>query len=229
MMPGGTGAGTILGLECFLIMFNEAGPAANLSAIDDIITQPLTWRQPITKCKVKWIDDMTVCAAVDSRTLVPEDRQLPQPVPYHGRTGHRLPPPSNTLQLELDQLKVEMLDNKMSINTLKTKAMFCNTWRKYDMIPELLKLVGFMFRNDLKTCSNTSYIIKKAYKRMWIVRRLKALGASTQQLLDVLNKASLVSPLLRSTSMVWPVDSCRKDSSEQSATLWAPYNLRRHL
>ena len=72
------------------------------------------------------------------------------------------------------------------------------------MIPELqlqqdvnlevvdeLKLVGFMFRNDLKTCSNTSYIIKKAYKRMWIVRRLKALGASTQQLLDVLNKQVL--------------------------------------
>ena len=118
MMPGGTGAGTILGLECFLIMFNKAGPAANPSAMGDIITQPLTWRQPITKCKVKWIDDMTVCAAVDSRKLVPEDRQLPQPVPYHGRTGHRLPPPSNTLQLELDQLKGEMLDNKMSINTL---------------------------------------------------------------------------------------------------------------
>ena len=88
----------------------------------------------------------------------------------------------------------------MSINTLKTKAMFCSSWRKYDMIPELqlqpdvnlevvdeMKLVGYMLRSDLKTCSNTSYIIKKAYKRMWIVRRLKSLRASTNQLLDVLN------------------------------------------
>ena len=95
MMPGGTGAGTILGLECFLIIFNEAGPAANSASICDIITQPLTWRQPIEKCKVKWIDDRTVCAVVNSQTLVPENRQLPQPVPYHGRTGHSLPPPSN--------------------------------------------------------------------------------------------------------------------------------------
>ena len=34
-------------------------------------------------------------------------------------------------------------------------------------------------------------IIKKAYKRMWIVRRLKSLGASTNQLLNVLNKQVL--------------------------------------
>ena len=48
-----------------------------------------------------------------------------------------------------------------------------------------------MLRSDLKTCSSNSYIIKKAYKRMWIVRRLKALGASTEKLLDVLNKQVL--------------------------------------
>ena len=203
-MPDGTGAGTILGLECFLIMFNKAGPAANPTSIGQIITEPLSKRQPITKSKVKWIDDMTVCAAVNAQSLVPEDRPVPRPLPYHSRTGHRLPVASNTLQTELDVLKLNIADNEMCINTLKTKAMFCCSWRKYDIIPELqlqpdlnlevveeLKLVGFMFRSDLKTCSNTSYIIKKAYKRMWIVRRLKSLGASTNQLLDVLNKQVL--------------------------------------
>ena len=63
----------------------------------------------------------------------------------------------------------------MSINTLKSKAMFFSSWRKYDIIPELqsqpdvnlevvdeIKLVGYMLRSDLKTCSNTAYIIKKA-------------------------------------------------------------------
>ena len=81
----------------------------------------------------------------------------------------------------------------MCINTLKTKAMFCSSWRKYDILPELqlqpdvnlevvdeMKLVGYMLRSDLKTCSNTSYIIKKAYKRMWIMRRLKSLGGLDQ-------------------------------------------------
>ena len=203
-MPGGTGAGTILGLECFLIMFNEAGPAANQTSIGEAITAPLNKRQPIVKSKVKWIDDLTVCASVSQQLLVPEDRQVPLPVPYHNRTGHQLPPASNTLQTELDSLARNISDKKMSINTLKTKAMFCSSWRKYDIIPELqlkpgvnlevvdeLKLVGYMFRSDLKTCSNTSYIIKKAYKRMWIVRRLKNLGAPTHQLLDVLNKQVL--------------------------------------
>jgi hypothetical protein len=92
----------------------------------------------------------------------------------------------------------------MAINTLKTKSMLCSTWRKYDFQPEIqleqgvnldvvqeMKLVGYILSSDLKTCSNTAYIIKKAYKRMWIVRRLKSLGASSEQLLDVLNKQVL--------------------------------------
>ena len=41
------------------------------------------------------------------------------------------------------------------------------------------------------TCSNTEYIVKKAYARMWIVRRLKMLGASRQRLVDVLQKQVL--------------------------------------
>ena len=73
-MPGGTGTGTILGLECFLIMFNKAGAAAIPTSIGRILTEPLSKRQPITKSKVKWIDDITVCGAVDAQSLVPEDR-----------------------------------------------------------------------------------------------------------------------------------------------------------
>ena len=46
-------------------------------------------------------------------------------------------------------------------------------------------------RNDMETSSNTSYIISKAYKRMWLLRRLKALGASTAQLVDTLEKQVL--------------------------------------
>jgi hypothetical protein len=51
-----------------------------------------------------------------------------------------------------------------------------------------------MLRSDLRTCSNTTYIVGKAYKRMWIVRRLKALGASTEDLLKVL-RAQVLSVL----------------------------------
>jgi len=92
----------------------------------------------------------------------------------------------------------------MSINHSKTKAMLCNSRRKWDFVPELnlsqqgnievvdqIKVVGFIMRSDMKTSSNTSYLTSKAYKRMWLLRRLKALGASTQQLLDTMEKQVL--------------------------------------
>ena len=43
-------------------------------------------------------------------------------------------------------------------------------------------------RSDLKTTSNTDYICKRAYKRMWVLRRLKSLGCPTEELIDVLKQ-----------------------------------------
>ena len=43
----------------------------------------------------------------------------------------------------------------------------------------------------MRTCSNTEYLVKKAFKRMWLIRRLKALGASISQLVDALQKQVL--------------------------------------
>ena len=82
--------------------------------------------------------------------------------------------------------------------------MLFSRYNKYDFVPELqlienenievveeMKNVGYILRTDLKTCSNTAYIVKKAYGRMWILCRLKALGASRHRLLDVLQKQIL--------------------------------------
>jgi hypothetical protein len=201
-MPSGPGAGTILGLKLFLVMFSQAGPQ---TAIGATITQHILRRKLLDMCKVKWIDDLTICTALDLKeTLVPEDREVPRPVPYHSSTGHMLMPASNALQKELDLLQQYTLDNKMALNTKKLKAMICNSRSKWDVMPELsivpgknielveeIKIVGFMLRSDLKTSSNTKYLVKKAYARMWIVRRLKSLGASVQDLLDVLQKQVL--------------------------------------
>ena len=84
---------------------------------------------------------------------------------------------------------------------MKTKAMLCNCRRKWDFIQELnikgehrnevvgdINVVGFILRSDMKTFSNTSYITGKGYKRMWLLRRLKALGATKEQLIDKLQK-----------------------------------------
>ena len=204
-MPGGAAAGTILGLNLFLILFNGAGPKTSPISIGQQITQPLNKRSAIPKSKVKWIDDMTICNAVNLKTsVVPEDRPVPRLLPYHSRTEHRLPRCRNPMQDDLDSLRRYTNTHLMALNESKTKAMFCNSRIKWDLVPELslngkdnidivdeIKIVGFIMRSDMKTISNTRYLTNKAYKRMWLIRRLKALGASNTQLVDALQKQVL--------------------------------------
>ena len=105
----------------------------------------------------------------------------------------------------------------------ETKAMFCNSHIKWDTVPELslngrdnndivdeMKIVGFVMRSDMKTISNTIFLTTKAYKRMWLIRRLKALGASVTQLVDSLQKQVL--------SVLWlgvPAWSCQQTLGEK--------------
>ena len=75
----------------------------------------------------------------------------------------------------------------MILNPKKTKTMIFNTLSNYDVLPiiqtedgteldvvEEHKILGHIIRSDLKTISNTEYICKRAFKRMWIIRRLKS-------------------------------------------------------
>ena len=203
-MPGGTAAGTVLGLNFFLILFNGAGPAASIIGIGKQISQPIRKRKPIDKKKVKWVDDVTFCNSVNQKTaVVPEDRAVPRPRPYHARTEQRLPREANAMQNVLDDLCSYTDSHLMSISKSKTKTMLCNTRTKWDFIPELklqnddievvqeMKIVGYVMRSDMRTCSNTEYLIKKAFKRMWLIRRLKGLGANKGQLVDALQKQVL--------------------------------------
>ena len=74
--------------------------------------------------------------------------------------------------------------------------MAFNFSRKYDFLPKLnvankqleviyeTKLLGVILTSDCKWHENTKYIVKKANNRIWYLRRLKALGASTEKLLE---------------------------------------------
>ena len=92
----------------------------------------------------------------------------------------------------------------MRLSNIKTKTMIFNPLRIYDINPEISispgsftdvveeqKILGTIFRSDMKTISNTEYICKKAYTRMWILRRLKTLGCPIPELLDVLRQQIL--------------------------------------
>ena len=52
-------------------------------------------------------------------------------------------------------------------------------------VVEETKLLGLVIRSDLSWSSNTEYMVKRANKKLWTLKRLKKLGAETSDLLEV--------------------------------------------
>jgi hypothetical protein len=55
-------------------------------------------------------------------------------------------------------------------------------------VVEEFKLLGLIFQSNLKWQANSDAMCKKAYARLWMLRRLKKLGASSSEMLDVFYK-----------------------------------------
>ena len=51
-----------------------------------------------------------------------------------------------------------------------------------------MKVLGVILTSDLSWKSNTKYITDRGYSKLWLLRRLKIIGANTKELTDVYNK-----------------------------------------
>ena len=105
-------------------------------------------------------------------------------------------------------------NQKMKVNSEKSKVMLFNSSKKYDFMPQLsiepghnlelvesCKLLGVIIQSNLKWDENTESICKRAFDRLWMIRRLKALGASNEELIDVYAKQ--VRSILEQAVAVW--------------------------
>ena len=121
--------------------------------------------------------------------MIPDPDKRALPLNHSERTKHILNPKLNVLQEDLDFLKIFTSGKQLKIKESKTQVMKFNFSKNYDFPPELnldgfedslkvineTKLLGVMVTNDLKWNSNTMYICARAYKKMWILRRMKIL------------------------------------------------------
>ena len=85
----------------------------------------------------------------------------------------------------------------MKINHKRTKLMVFNPCWTLDFMPafefgadqlhfvEEMRLLGVIIRSDMKWSSNTEDIVKRASNKLWVIRRLKGLGAKTEELVDM--------------------------------------------
>ena len=85
----------------------------------------------------------------------------------------------------------------MKMNLKKTKLVVFNPCKSRDFIPEFtlqgqtlevvdkFKILGLIISSDLSWQANSEYIVGKANKRLWVIRRLKALGANIEDLIEI--------------------------------------------
>ena len=148
------------------------------------------------------VDDLTLAEAINLPnqlvSLPASDR--PQPDTYHARTGHVLPVTISKVYNQLQKTNILAKQNDMKINFDKTKIIVFNPCKKTDFMPKIViddhelevvnetRLLGLTLRSDMKWISNTNNMVSKANKRLWILRRLKNLGAKIPDLLDVYTK-----------------------------------------
>ena len=162
----------------------------------------------------KFIDDLTVLEIVNLLTVGLSSFNIKAQVPNDIRVDNQFIKPENLKSQEyLNQINMWTNTQKMKINQSKTKTMIFNYTHKYQFSTRLklnneiletveeTKLLGTIITNDLKWDKNTSYIIKKAYARMEILRKLLKFSAPEADLLHVYKV--YVRSLLEQSSNVW--------------------------
>ena len=196
-LPGGGPQGTLIALLLFIVLVNDLGFDEQINNIGDTATSKKKIKMA-NEIHLKFIDDLTIAESIKlKQDLVHNDNLGPKPVNFHSRTGHSLPVSNSKVHSQLQSTLTYAKDHEMKINFDKTKLMLFNTCTSVDFMPTFVldgkelevvaetRLLGLQITSDMKWKANTGCMISKANKRLWILRRLKILGADPTSLVDV--------------------------------------------
>ena len=219
-LPGGAPAGCYLGGLIFVIKFNGALMRPKIARPiqnSDVFADFGHW---------KYFDDVSVASSVNlKQDLQTETCQRPKPLNFDEKSELSLPKEKNRLNDCLKMFEDFTIQQKLKINQEKTKLMLFNMSQKYRFPLELgfsdgvhleviesAKILGVVISNTLKWSLNTDYIITKAMKRLWTLRKLQKCGLSQQFILEVYKKE--IRSILEYNVPVWNEGLTQKDSQK---------------
>lgn len=164
--------------------------------------QPPQPTEPIlhhTLNSVKYVDDATLQEVVDLKMTLCSNIDRSGPLPFHESSGKILPECNTLLQGEIDNIKRISDQREMVLNAAKTKLFivnFTDTHQfkshlkipgQFDPIGVIMetKLLGYWLTTAMTPHKHVQYIVSRAIKRIFVIRRLKAAGVSISDLIYI--------------------------------------------
>ena len=139
--------------------------------------------------RFKFIDDLTILEIVNLLTVGLSSYNIKLQVPSDILENNQFIHPENLKSQDyLNEISRWTRNQKMMINNKKSKSMIFNYTRNYQFSTRLnlegeiletveeTKLLGTILTNDLKWEKNTDFIVKKANKRMELLRQVSNFG-----------------------------------------------------
>ena len=194
---------------------NGGGPQGSIFGILEYLAQSNN-NSDCVECseRFKFVDDLTILEKINLLLIGMASHNSHEQVPNDIPSDNQIISAEHLkTQEHINSIQSWTENQKMILNESKTKAMIFNFTKKYKFTTRLklktknieivrqTKLLGTIITDDLKWHDNTKHIVKKAWGRMQLLRKVVSFGASVPENLDIYKK--FIRSHLEQSCTVW--------------------------